>query len=149
MLLRTMGINIQKPCVVYEDNRACIKIAENATAMKRTKHIDIRHHFLREHTENGTIKVTPVVTKDQLADAMTKVLGKVAFHRFRDAITSDVDLTSTDRRTCARYSDRETNCFATSTTAGRHHASPCRTNESLHPCLLDYPAHHYRWCTGG
>ena len=46
MLLRTMGINVQKPCVVYEDNRACIKIAENATAMKRTKHIDILHHFL-------------------------------------------------------------------------------------------------------
>jgi hypothetical protein len=101
MLLKTMGINVQKPCVVYEDNRACIKIAENATAMKRTKHIDIRHHFLREHVDNGTIKILPVATKDQLADVMTKVLGKVLFRRFRDAITSDVDLTATDRRTCA------------------------------------------------
>ena len=101
MLLRTMGINVQKPCVVYEDNRATIKIAENATAMKRTKHIDIRHHFLREHVDNGTIKILPVSTKEQLADVMTKVLGKVLFHHFRDAITSDMDLTATDRRTCA------------------------------------------------
>ena len=80
--------------------RVCIKIVENATAMKRTKHIDIRHHFLREHAENGTIKVVPVSTKDQLADVMTKVLGKVLFRQFRDAITSDLDLTATDRRTC-------------------------------------------------
>ena len=101
MLLRTMDINVQKPCVVYEDNRACIKIAENVTAMKRTKHIDIRHHFLCEHAENGTIKILPVATKDQLADVMTKVLGKVLFRRFRDAITSDMDLTATDKRTCA------------------------------------------------
>ena len=38
MLLKTMHIPIAKPCIVYEDNRATIKISENATAMKRTKH---------------------------------------------------------------------------------------------------------------
>ena len=58
---------------------------------------DIRHHFLRDHVENGTIKILPIATKDQLADVMTKVLGKVLFLCFRDSITSDVDLTVTDR----------------------------------------------------
>ena len=53
MLLKTMGLDVDKPCIVYEDNRSTIKIAENATALRRTKHIDIRHHFLREHVDNG------------------------------------------------------------------------------------------------
>ena len=60
--------------------------------MRRTKHIDIRHHFLREHVENGTIVIKPVGTKDQLADVMTKVLGRQEFTRFRDIITSDIKL---------------------------------------------------------
>ena len=93
MLLKTMGLNVTKPCVVYEDNRSTIKISENATALRRSKHIDIRHHFLREHIENGLIKLVPVSTSDQLADVMTKVLGRELFIRFRDIITSDVILT--------------------------------------------------------
>ena len=93
MLLKTMDINIEKPCVVYEDNRSTIKISENATALRRTKHIDIRHHFLREHIDNGLIKLVPVATADQLADVMTKILGRELFTKFRDIIISNIDLT--------------------------------------------------------
>ena len=89
-----------KPCLVYEDNAAARKIANNATAIKRTKHIDIRHHFIREHVENGLIDIKAVSSSEQRADFMTKVLGKVAFKRFCDIITSDVDLTDVDKRTC-------------------------------------------------
>lgn len=93
ILLKTMGINVEKPCIVYEDNRAAIKIAENATSTRRSKHIDIRHHFIiREHVDNDTIKVVPVSTTEQRADIMTKLLGKELFTRFRDIITSDIEL---------------------------------------------------------
>lgn len=71
MLLKTMVINVQKPRVVYEDNIVRVKITNNATVMKRTKHIDIRHHFLREHVENNTITIVPVSTKDQLAQNLS------------------------------------------------------------------------------
>ena len=98
MLLRSMGVRVRRPCVVYEDNSAALKIANNATAIKRTKHIDVRHHFLREHVDQGTITLVPVSTKKQLADAMTKVLGKQLFLHFREFITSDVDLMSADTR---------------------------------------------------
>ena len=101
MLLKTIGINVEKPCVVYEDNRACIKIANNSSVMKCSKHIDIRHHFLRELIEQGLIKLTPVSTQEQLADVMTKILGRASFEKFRDIVTSDIDLTSIDNRTCA------------------------------------------------
>ena len=56
------------------------------------------HHFLREHVNQGTIKILPVSTKEQLADVMIKVLVKVVFLRFRDYITNDVDLSSADTR---------------------------------------------------
>ena len=101
MLLKTMGIKVRKPCVVYEDNRAAIKIANNPTSQKRTKHIDIRHHFLREHIENGLIELISVSTAEQRADIMTKVLGKELFEHFREFITSNIDLTMIDNRTCA------------------------------------------------
>ena len=102
MLLKTMGIKVRKPCVVYEDNRACVKIANNPTSQKRTKHIDIRHHFLREHIENGLIELISVSTAEQRADIMTKVLGKELFEHFREFITSNIDLTMIDKRTCAK-----------------------------------------------
>ena len=98
MVLRSMGVKIDKPCVVYEDNTAATKIANNVTAIKRTKHIDVRHHFLREHVDLGNITIVQVSTKDQLADFMTKVLGKEAFLRMRELVTSDADLTSVDTR---------------------------------------------------
>ena len=98
MLLRSMGIRVHHPCVAYEDNSAALKIANNATAIKRTKHIDVHHHFLREHVDQDTIVIVPVSTQEQLTDIMTKVLGKELFFRFRDRITSDVDLTSADTR---------------------------------------------------
>ena len=65
-------------------------------------HFNVRHHFLREHVEQGTIKLVHVATKDQLADVMTKVLVKEAFLRFRDYVTSDVALTSIDTRNKGR-----------------------------------------------
>ena len=94
MLLKTMDITVAKPCTIYEDNRSTIKISENATALRRSKHIDIRHHFLREHIDNGLIKLVPVATDEQLADVMTKVLGPQKFSRFRDMITSNIELNS-------------------------------------------------------
>ena len=92
MLLKTMGLDVDKPCIVYEDNRSTIKIAENATALRRTKHIDIRHHFLREHVDNGLIKLVAVGTADQRADILTKILGRELYERFRNIITSDIEL---------------------------------------------------------
>ena len=47
MLLETMGIEIENPTLIWEDNSACIDITYNESACKRTKHIDVRHHFIR------------------------------------------------------------------------------------------------------
>ena len=45
----------------------------------RTKHIEIRHHFLRDHTQKGDITLEFVTTKDQLANIFTKPLSEEQF----------------------------------------------------------------------
>jgi hypothetical protein len=61
------------------DNESAVKIANNPIQHSRTKHIDIRHHFLRDHVAKGDIILEGVRTEDQLADIFTKPLDKTRF----------------------------------------------------------------------
>jgi hypothetical protein len=61
------------------DNESAIKIANNPVQHSRTKHIDIRHHFLRDHVAKGDIILEGVRSNDQLADIFTKPLDKTCF----------------------------------------------------------------------
>jgi hypothetical protein len=61
------------------DNESAVKIANNPVQHSRTKHIDIRHHFLRDHVAKGDISLEGVRSKDQLADILLNHLIKPAF----------------------------------------------------------------------
>jgi hypothetical protein len=61
------------------DNECAIKIAYNPCEHSRTKHIDIQHHFLRDHVIKGDIAISHVGTNDQLADMFTKPLDEKQF----------------------------------------------------------------------
>jgi hypothetical protein len=63
------------------DNESAIKITYNPCEYSRTKHIDIQHHFLRDHAIKGDIVISHVGTNDQLADIFTKPLDE---QRFRE-----------------------------------------------------------------
>ena len=89
-MLECMEFKVETPMVVYEDNQATKNIAENPEASKRTKHIDVRFHHVREQVEAGNIKIYFVSSKDQKADGMTKNLGKIEYKRFRDLVVKDV-----------------------------------------------------------
>jgi hypothetical protein len=58
------------------DNESAIKIAYILCRHSRTKHIDIRHHFLRDHAIKEDIIISHVGTNDQLADIFTKPLDE-------------------------------------------------------------------------
>lgn len=79
-----MGIKINKPTIIFEDNQSCIKIAEEPREHKRMKHIDIKYCFIRDEIANGTIKIIYKPTDQQTADIMTKGLGKNLFMKHRD-----------------------------------------------------------------
>ncbi|GJU02952.1 hypothetical protein Tco_1113290 [Tanacetum coccineum] len=61
---------------MYCDNKSVITLSCNNVQHSRSKHIDIRFHFIKEHVENGVIKLYFVNTKYQLVDIFTKALGR-------------------------------------------------------------------------
>ena len=68
---------------IYCDNTSAINIAKNPCQHKRTKHIDIRHHFLRDNVEKGVISMNFYATENQIADIFTKALSREQFERNR------------------------------------------------------------------
>ncbi len=82
-LLYDIGMERKEPTNLYEDNQGAICLAKNPVAHRRTKHIDIRHHFVREQVATGSIKIEYVSTKEQVADVLTKPLPRDAFEQMR------------------------------------------------------------------
>jgi hypothetical protein len=68
------------------DNESVIKIVYNPCEHSRTKHIDIWHHFLRDHVIKGDIAISHVGTNDQLADIFTKPLDEKRFCELRSEL---------------------------------------------------------------
>lgn len=87
-LLGDLGMKTVKPVPIFEDNRGCIGMAKNLES-KRAKHIDIKHHFVRDHIATGDLTVEPVPTLDQLADIFTKALDAGRFEALRKKLGVD------------------------------------------------------------
>ncbi|GJT84868.1 retrovirus-related pol polyprotein from transposon TNT 1-94 [Tanacetum coccineum] len=64
---------------MYCDFKSAIAISCNPVQHSKTKHIDIRYHFIKEHVEKGTVEIYFVRTEYQLADLFTKALPKECF----------------------------------------------------------------------
>ena len=76
--LKDFGIKCDK-VPIYCDNTSTINISENPVLHSRTKHIDVRHHFLRDNVAKGKISLVYIPTEYQLADIFTKPLPEDRF----------------------------------------------------------------------
>ncbi|GJV93200.1 hypothetical protein Tco_1541013 [Tanacetum coccineum] len=65
--------------LMYCDNHSAIALCCNNVQHSRSKHIDIRHHFIREQVENGVVELYFVTTGYQLVDIFTKALPRERF----------------------------------------------------------------------
>jgi hypothetical protein len=74
------GYNLSKVPLLC-DNETVIRMADNPVEHSHTKHIDIRHHFLRDHQQKGDIEVYHINTENQLSDIFTKPLDEKRFCR--------------------------------------------------------------------
>ncbi|GJX45592.1 hypothetical protein Tco_0262268 [Tanacetum coccineum] len=66
---------------IFCDNTSAIAILNNSVLHSRTKHIDIRYHFIRDHILKGDIELHFIPTQYQLADIFTKPLDEPTFKR--------------------------------------------------------------------
>jgi hypothetical protein len=68
------------------DSTSAISVAKNPVLHSRTKHIEVRYHFLRDNVEKGNIDLIHVPTEKQLADILTKPLDQATFSRLREEL---------------------------------------------------------------
>lgn len=82
LLAEMLGSEIQK-VKLRVDNKSAIELSKNPVHHERSKHIDVRYHYIRECVEQGKVDVVHVRTGDQVADILTKSLGRAQFTELR------------------------------------------------------------------
>ena len=85
-VLNQISAEVIGPVVLYIDNMSAIDLAKNPVFHGRSKHIDIRYHFIRECVERGEIIVKHVRSDQQRADCLTKALATVKFQKMRSLL---------------------------------------------------------------
>jgi hypothetical protein len=73
-----------RPTVIHCDNQSCIKLSENPVFHDRSKHIEIRYHFIRDWVQRGAVQLEYISTDEQIADILTKSLPRGKHVYFRD-----------------------------------------------------------------
>jgi len=76
------GVKLEK-VPLYCDNTSAINLTKNPIQLSKTKHIEIRHHFIRDHIKKGGIEIMFVKTENQLADLFIKPLARDRFNKLR------------------------------------------------------------------
>jgi hypothetical protein len=85
-LCKEMNLHIKEPITMLEDNNSCIKIAQNDEFHQRTKHIDLRYHFIRDAIEKKIVHIKRVDSKENIADIFTKPLARIRFEKLRNLL---------------------------------------------------------------
>lgn len=73
-------------CKIFEDNQSCIKVAKAPSMTPRTKHIALKYHHFRTFVQNGTVEISAIGTKEQIADILTKPISGEQFRYLRSKL---------------------------------------------------------------
>lgn len=85
-LLHDINCNQGAPKVIKEDNQGTIAIARNPVSHSRTKHIEIKYHYVRETIMDGQVSLEYCPTEEMIADLLTKPLASERFAKLRGAM---------------------------------------------------------------
>jgi len=86
LFLSLLSFPIPRPFPLLSDNQSACALANNASITSRSKHIDIRHHFIRDHIADGTFCTNWIPTSDIPADIFTKPLPHPIFIKHRTSL---------------------------------------------------------------
>ncbi|KAB2610040.1 hypothetical protein D8674_018072 [Pyrus ussuriensis x Pyrus communis] len=82
-ILQQLNYEPHKSTTIYCDNSSTIKLSKNPVMHRRSKHIDVRFHFLRELTRDEIVELVQCSSQEQVADIMTKPLKLDVFQKLR------------------------------------------------------------------
>jgi len=83
-----LGRSLEVP--IYSDNQAAIALSKDPVNHSRTKHIDVRYHYIRQLVASGLTTVDYIPSRDMLADILTKPLGSTAFKHCKSYLLGSV-----------------------------------------------------------
>ena len=86
VFLTLLHLPVPHPFSVFSDNQAAIALSSSTSVSSRSKHIDIRYHFLCSHVSNGSFTITWIPSSDMPADIFTKPLSDPVFSRHRSVL---------------------------------------------------------------
>jgi hypothetical protein len=74
------------PTEIKEDNEACIAMSKSILTSSKSRHMKIKHHYVRSQVAEGNVKLVPCPTSDMVADILTKNLERPQFEKLRDIL---------------------------------------------------------------
>jgi hypothetical protein len=81
-----VGLKLEFPAILHGDNAASIALTLNTKGHARAKHIDIRHHYIRERVAGGEVELVQIPSEENLADVFTKPLPRVTHQKLIRAL---------------------------------------------------------------
>ena len=84
--LYDLGFPQLSPTVIYEDNQSTVQMVQNGTDRGRTKHMDVRFHYLRDQLLNHNIQLQYCSTTNMISDVLTKPLPTESFIKLRSPL---------------------------------------------------------------
>jgi hypothetical protein len=85
LLARLFYLELEKT-LIYCDNKSCVKLPENTVFHDKSKHINIKYHFIRDMVQKGEVELWYISSDEQIENILTKPLSKVKYEYFRDKI---------------------------------------------------------------
>ena len=85
-LLASLFGEVLETTVIHCDNQSRVKFSENHVFHDRSKHIDMRYHYIRDMVERGVVRLQYILMDEQIVDILMKPLSLAKFVRFRDKL---------------------------------------------------------------
>ena len=80
-----LSVNLE-PIVIGCDNQSYIRLSKNPMFNDKSKHIEMKYHFIRDMVQKGMVKLQYVSTEEHIVDVMTKPLSVMKFRHFQDKL---------------------------------------------------------------
>jgi hypothetical protein len=80
-------VNLElEPTLIYWNNQSCVKLSKNPVFHNKSKHMEIKYHFIRDMVQKGAMELRYISTDEQIANILTKLLSRVKYEYFKDKL---------------------------------------------------------------
>ena len=87
-LMEELNQDVTNPTIIFDDSQSATALAKNPQFHRKTKHIDIRYHFIRDQVEKGFVTIKYCASADMLADILTKGLQRLTHDKLSEKLNT-------------------------------------------------------------